>query len=127
MIAIYDRLKHILRAFRLRREPAIPMFAIETRRYSTVVRRILDRYNKDVQISIDGRHYKESDIPDLLKSWCTNRNLKKTIDFSLSCNDTPLFGFHDYPFGCFWVAETERLFVEQLADEKLLRIAHVTP
>lgn len=126
MTAIYDRLKRMLHAFVSSREAPVPVIAIETRRYSAVVRRILEQYNRNVEISVDGHRYQDADIPELLNSWCTNRSLKKTIDFSLTRRDTPLFGFHDYPFGFFWAAESERSFVQQLAEEELLRIVHPT-
>ena len=94
--------------------------SIETRRYSTLIKRIFEEYNKNVVINIDGARYDENDIPKLLNEWCTNNRIKSTLDFSLYKNGVLLFGFHDDP-GDFYAAMSELEFIERLASEKIIR------
>jgi hypothetical protein len=93
---------------------------IQTRRYSRLIRSIFEEYNENVEIEIDGIRHGPADIPRLLDEWCTNRNIAKTLNFSLQRNAKPLFGFHDDP--CYFLgALSERSFVERLASEKIVR------
>ena len=93
---------------------------IHTRRYSTLIKRIFEEYHENVEIYIEGYRYTDNDVPKLLKDWCTNRIIKRTLDFSLKRNHVELFGFHDTPDE-FWAASSERPFVERLANEKIVR------
>jgi len=93
---------------------------IKTHRYSEFLKRLFAEYNENIEIEIGGRLYAEKDIHNLIKDWCTNQNIRKTIDFTLKKNGTPLFGFHDTPDD-FWAAMSERPFIEQLASEKIVR------
>ena len=94
--------------------------SINTRRYSKLLQCIFEEYNENVKIEIDGRQYTDNEIPELLKEWCTNRNIRKTLNFSLERDGVVLFGFHDHPCE-FFVALSERPFVERLADQKIIR------
>jgi hypothetical protein len=93
---------------------------IKTRRYSEFLKHIFAKYNQNVEIEIDGRVYADKDIPYLLKEWCTNHIIRRTIDFTLKKDGVILFGWHDTPDD-FGVAMSERPFVEQLAAEKIVR------
>ena len=93
---------------------------IKTRRYSTLIKRIFEEYNENIEIYIDGIRYTEKDIPKLLKDLCTNNMLKRTINFSISQGGVKLFGFHDTPDE-FWAAISEQQFVERLVKEKIVR------
>jgi hypothetical protein len=94
--------------------------SIETTRYSTLMKRIFEEYNENIEIHIDGSRYTEKDIPKLLEWWCNNKTIKATVDFTLSRDGVRIFSFHDSPDD-FWAAISERLFVEQLAKEKIIR------
>jgi len=94
--------------------------SINTRRYSKLLQCIFEEYNENVKIEIDGRQYTDNEIPELLREWCTNRNIRKTLNFSLERDGVVLFGFHDHPCE-FFVALSERPFVERLADRKIIR------
>ncbi|MHC4396839.1 MAG: hypothetical protein ACYS1A_14410 [Planctomycetota bacterium] len=93
---------------------------IKTRRYSTLLKRIFEEYNENIEIYYESYRYTEKDIPEILKDWCSNSILKKTIDFKLIQNGKELFGFHDTPDN-FWAAISERPFIERLAKEKVIR------
>jgi hypothetical protein len=94
--------------------------AIETTRYSEFFRRVLSEYAEDVSIEIDGKRYGATDIPWLLKDWCTNSKIRRTRDFTLQRRGVELFGFHDHP-GELWASLSERAFVERLEAERILR------
>jgi hypothetical protein len=94
--------------------------AMRTRRYSKLLKCIFAAYDEDVEVEIDGRQYNQDDIAGLLRDWCTNRNIINTVNFSLQRNGIALFGFHDHP-SQFVAALSERSFVQQLADEKIVR------
>jgi len=100
--------------------PAQTVLDIETTRYSAVVGRILKAYQMEVSVRIDGRVYQGSRIDDLLRDWCTNRNITSTINFEVMRGDVTIFGFHDHP-NELWAAVSEEDFVVSLADEGLLR------
>ena len=93
---------------------------ISTTRYSTLIKRICEEYNENIEIYIDGSRYTGEEIPKMLEWWCKNKTIMATIDFTLSRNGVDLFGFHDSPEE-FWAVMSERLFVEQLAKEKIIR------
>ena len=94
--------------------------SVETRRYSTLIKHIFEKYNKNVVIYINGIRYDENDIPKLLNEWCTNDRIKSTSDFAVYRNDILLFGFHDHPSD-FFAAVSELEFIEFLALEKIIR------
>jgi hypothetical protein len=93
---------------------------IKTRRYSTLINRIFEEYKENVEIYVERHRYTEKDIPELVNWWCTNRIIKRTIDFTLKRDGVELFGFHDTP-DQFWAAMSEQPFVEGLAKEKIVR------
>ena len=108
--------------------------AVETTRYSTLLKRILTEYNEDVIIKIAigtyspraRRIYRDKDIPGLIASWCTNRNIKQTTFFSLEQASNQLFGFWDHPDNL-WADISVLPFVEALAKEKVVRFHIVRP
>lgn len=96
------------------------LISISTHRYSTFLKRIFEEYSENVEIYIDGIRYTEKDIPELLKRWCINKIIKRTLHFTFKQDEVELFGFHDTPDD-FWAAISERTFVERLAKEKIIR------
>ena len=97
--------------------------SIETKRYSEFFRRVLAEYAQDVCIEIDGKRHGSDHIPQVLKEWCTNREICRTRDFKLLRGKEVLFGFHDHPSELF-AAMSERPFVERLEAEHILRYRH---
>lgn len=97
------------------------LIAIETRRYSAVLRRILEAYAGRSEVRVDARVFRGDAIRDLLSTWCTNDKIKETRNFSLSRDGQKLFGFHDDP-SQLWAATSERIFVEKLRSDGLARI-----
>ena len=98
----------------------VEIIAIETDRYSTLIKRIFDEYNENVEIIIDGVCYKETAIPELLDWWCKNEIIMKTRDFVVRRDGVDIFGFHDMPDD-FLAAVSELDFVAKLADENIVR------
>jgi hypothetical protein len=96
------------------------VLGIDTTRYSAVVGRILTDYQNESSVKIDGRVYVGSEIDDLLREWCTNRNITSTINFEVTRDDVSIFGFHDHPDEL-WAAASEEEYVASLASEGLLR------
>ncbi|MHC4654641.1 MAG: hypothetical protein ACYS91_06425 [Planctomycetota bacterium] len=96
------------------------LISIRTRRYSTLLKRIFEEYNKNVEIIIDGIKYTEKDIPELLEWWCKNVIIKRTLNFTFKQDGVTLFGFHDTPDE-FYADISERTFVERLAKETIIR------
>jgi len=96
------------------------IIAIETKRYSTLVKRILENYSHDVVIKIDNTQFSESDIPQLLSNWCTKKSLKSTNYFVLKYKGDGLFWFFDHPDNM-CAAISVLPFVKQLADEKIVK------
>jgi hypothetical protein len=96
------------------------LIAIETSRYSTVLRRILEAYVDGSEVRIDGSVFRGKEIRDLLANWCTNSRIKKTRNFLLSRDGRELFGFHDHPSEL-WAASSELQFVEALRLDGLAR------
>lgn len=94
--------------------------SLVTRRYSVLIRRILERYGTNATILIDGREYQGGDVPKLLADWCTNRVIRWTVDFQVIRDGTAIFGFHDSPTD-FWAAESELPFIRTLAAEEITR------
>jgi hypothetical protein len=93
---------------------------MKTHKYSEFLKRLFAEYNENVEIEIDGCIYTEKDLPHLVKEWCTNRIIRRTIDFALKMDGVMLFGFHDTPDE-FWAAMSERPFIEKLAAEKIIK------
>ena len=96
------------------------IIAVETRRYSTVVKRILENYIHDVVIKIDNTQFSESYIPHLLSNWCTNRALESTNFFVLEHKGVDLFWFFDHPDNM-CAAISVLPFIKKLADEKIVK------
>jgi hypothetical protein len=101
------------------------LIAIETKRYSEFFRRLLQEYKVGSRVKLDGKTFGAEQLPQLIAEWCTNEQIKKTKDFKLSRGKIDLFGFHDSPDEM-WAVETELPFVEQLANEKILRFRIMT-
>lgn len=99
---------------------AQPVLGIETTRYSAVVGRILEAYQSEVIVRIDGRMYQGPQIDVLRRDWCTNRNITSTFNFEVIRGDVAIFGYHDHPDEL-WAASSEEGFVASLANERLLR------
>ena len=112
---------HTIRYFVITKRPHERMLSIKTTRYAALIKRIFLAYNDNVEIYIDGGRYTEKDIPNLLEWWCYNKTIKATLDFTLKQNGVAIFGFHDTPDE-FWAAMSERVFIEQLAKEKIVRL-----
>ena len=96
------------------------IISIETKRYSTLIRRILTEYNKEVVIKIDNTQFSESYIPQLLSNWCTNKSLESTDYFVLKHKSEALFWFFDHPDNM-CAAISVLPFIKRLADEKIIR------
>jgi hypothetical protein len=96
------------------------LIALETQRYSTMFRRILETYGAGALIEIDGKKHGERDLPQLLQDWCTNARIEKTMAFVLEREGRPLFGFHDHPSET-WAAVSELDFVDGLRRDGIVR------
>jgi hypothetical protein len=96
------------------------LIVITTARYSALFTQILRTYSEDSQIKIDGLVYCGHDISKLLSEWCTNEQIKRTLNFELQQHGQPLFGFHDHPREL-WAAISELPFIKQLQKERLIR------
>jgi hypothetical protein len=90
------------------------MPTIHTTRYSKVVTAFIDQYPQ-AEIRLDKRQPEGG-----LASWCTNRALRRAIDFSLRQGKIELLGFHDGPTNM-WAAFEALPLIEKLAAQKLLR------
>jgi len=93
---------------------------LHTRRYSALLRRLLQEYSDGTTAVIDRKRYPSSKFPELIASWCTNVRIRATRDFKLKRGRDELAGFHDTPDD-FWIVESELPFVQRLAEEKLVR------
>ena len=93
---------------------------ILTKRYSTVLRRLLQEYSSGASVVIDRKRFNSSEFPQLITNWCTNECICSTRDFKLLRGRTDVAGFHDTPDEM-WIATTELPFVQKLAAEKLIR------
>lgn len=91
------------------------VIGIETRRYSNVVRAFLDRY-PDAIVRINRKIEKRP-----TDEWCTNEELKETIDFSLSLGNRDILSFHDHPNQLI-ASEDQTELVQELEGKKILRI-----
>jgi len=98
---------------------------IQTSKYSTLFRRILETYTEDVEIIIDGKHYFDDDLAMLLTTWCTNKRIKRTHNFWLIQHGRQLFSFHDGPLDVL-AAYSELPFIQQLHAEQVIRYEVVT-
>ncbi len=104
------------------------LIGIETTRYSTFMKRVLSEFNNNVLIQIntdsystsDIKKYSGQDIPTLIETWCTNKNIKQTLFFNLQQNDEELFGFWDTPENL-WADISVLPFIKEMADEKIIR------
>jgi hypothetical protein len=96
------------------------LIAIHTKRYSAVLRRLLQEYSDGTTAVIDRKRYPSSEFPDLIATWCTNACIRATRDFKLMRGRKEVAGFHDTPDE-FWIVESELPFVQRLAGERLVR------
>ncbi|MGZ0079696.1 hypothetical protein [Methylomonas sp. YC3] len=96
-------------------------FWITTKQPSAVVRRLLESHPTEVEVRVDRKRYSDSDLPWLLKQWCTNRNIRSTNTFEIKHRGEPVFGFHD-DINEAWATESERETVEQLVRERVVRV-----
>jgi hypothetical protein len=101
------------------------LIAIETKKYSSVIGAILDRYGRNAEIKINNTIFKGSDIEGLRHTWCTNRLICQTRDWELRINDEPLFGFHDHPREL-WGVISGQEFLEQLRGQGVIRYQVLT-
>jgi len=92
---------------------------IQTPKYSTLFRRILETYTQDVEIVIDGKHYFDNDLATLLTTWCTNKRIKQTHNFRLNQHGIQLFSLHDGPLHVL-AAYSELPFIQQLYAEQII-------
>lgn len=113
-IAVTEESNHISEAHSQK------LIALETRRYSAMLRRILVTYRAGATIRIDGKKFGENDVPDLLDDWCKNARIIRTRTFILERQGRSLFGFHDHPSET-WAALTELPFAETLRKEGVAR------
>jgi len=93
---------------------------LRTKRYSAVLRRLLQEYSSEATAVIDRERFASSEFPQLIASWCTNARILSTRDFKLLRGHREVAGFHDTPDEM-WIADTELPFVQKLAAEKLIR------
>ena len=94
---------------------------IKTKRYSKFFTHLLTEYQTNVQILIDGKEYKDSDIKYLKEEWCTNKKIRNTRDFLLKKEGDEIVGFHDYPEQT-WIANSENAFINVLIEKQIIRI-----
>jgi hypothetical protein len=97
------------------------LITIDTTRYSQFFRRVLAKYTQDVIAEIDGRKYHPAEFPSLSNTWATNASISRTRDFVLKQGTKELFGFHDHP-SQMWGALSELPFLQELAEERIIRI-----
>lgn len=89
---------------------------LRTSRLSAVILAFLEHYpGSEIRLE-------NTPVNEPQGKWCTNRRLKATLDFSLKHDGIELLAFHDGPDNM-WVHESTRLFVEQLASQRLLRFS----
>jgi hypothetical protein len=88
--------------------------AIETAKYSAVIKAVLDLCSK-ATVLIDGSI--ESRHPD---EWCTNRFLESTRDFMITQDGKEILSFHDHPRELMAPPEST-LIIESLGSRGLLR------
>lgn len=87
---------------------------IETHRYSTLVKAVLDCCSNPI-VLIDGSI--ESRNP---KEWCTNRKLESIKNFVITQDGQEVISFHDHPREL--IAPVESLpLIQKLATQKLLK------
>lgn len=96
------------------------VISIETRKYSTVIRRILLAYKLNSVVTINGDTYFGEGIDRMMDGWCTNRSITGTFIFEVTREGRPLFGFTDHPEEL-WAALSEEHYVRGLAEDRLLR------
>jgi len=94
--------------------------AIETRKYSTVIGAILDKYGGSAEIRINKTIINESEMEEFRQAWCTNRSICQTRDFELRINGKPLYGFHDHPREL-WADISEKQFLEEMRQKGFLK------
>ncbi|GAA0427529.1 hypothetical protein GCM10009133_40000 [Cocleimonas flava] len=102
------------------------LIGIETKRYSTFMKLVLEEFCENVSIQIGTgvtkskiKTYEDKDIPWLLQNWCTNKKLKSTAFFSLKQNGEELFGFFDHPDNM-WSDISTLPFIEKAASNKVI-------
>jgi hypothetical protein len=96
------------------------LISLQTKRYSAVLRRLLEEYSSGTTAIIDRKRFSSSEFPQLIATWCTNARIRATRDFKLLRGRVELAGFHDTPDEM-WIVDTELAFVQRLAAEKLIR------
>jgi hypothetical protein len=96
------------------------LISIHTKRYSVLIRRLLEEYSQDTTAVIDRKRFPSSEFPHLIANWCTNARIRATRDFKLLRGRIEIAGFHDTPDDMF-MAATELPFVRRLAAEKIIR------
>ena len=96
------------------------MIAIYTKRYSTFFRRMVEEYQEGCSVQIDRKVYRENEIPDLISTWCKNKIILNTRDFTLLRDKKQLFGFHDHPEET-WAEPSEMEFIKRMAKEHIIR------
>jgi hypothetical protein len=94
--------------------------AISTTRHSEFFRRLLDRYASSCRLEIDCTPYGPSDVEQLKVTWCTNKKIRGTREFSLHDGQRFVASFHDSVDELF-IAEEERDWIHRLSEEHLLR------
>jgi len=105
------------------------LIAIETKRYSEVLKRILGVHCSGVEIRVNceqlrSEMFRDADVPELLENWCTNARIKRTVFFNLKQNGEELFGFFDHPDNL-WADLSVLNFVDNLAKEGVLRYSFI--
>ena len=94
--------------------------SIETAHFSKFFVRLFDRYSNSGVVEIDGNRFGPSDLNSLKESWCTNKKIRNTRDFSFYYGRRLVASFHD-GVEELWVAEEERDWIHALSEERLLR------
>jgi hypothetical protein len=107
------------------------LISMDTTRYSEIVRRIVERYGREIEIEIDAMRFAGDELSSFLETHCTNDRLTKTRNFVVRRGTNELFGFHDHPRE-FWAVASEGAFLQELANERLVRLkplrrAHLSP
>lgn len=100
----------------------IKCLTVTTKKYSSFFTELLEKYEgvKDVYAEIDGKRWVSLRFPELVKTWATNRNIRRTHDFKLVNQNEVICMFHDDPDDIFCSIK-ERAFIEDLASKKILR------
>src|SRR5689334_16341167 len=90
------------------------LIALRTKRYSTVIRRLIEHFSDATTAVVDRKRYARSEFPQMIASWCTNARIRATRDLHLLQGRAELAGFHDTPDELYIIA-SELPFVQELA------------